>query len=57
MMAAHAPMRKPYPSDLTDEQWAIIEPLMPVNTVGWPRTVDMREVFNAILYLNRSGCQ
>ena len=27
-------MRKPYPSDLTDEQWAILEPLIPVSTVG-----------------------
>jgi putative transposase len=50
-------MRKPYPSDLTDEQWAIIEPLIPVNTTGRPREVDMREVLNAIFYLNRSGCQ
>jgi putative transposase len=50
-------MRKPYPSDLTDEQWAIIEPLIPVNTVGRPRQVDMREILNAIFYLNRSGCQ
>ena len=50
-------MRKPYPSDLTDDQWAIIEPLIPVNTVGRPREVDMREVLNAIFYLNRSGCQ
>ena len=30
-------MRKAYPSDLTDEQWAIIEPLIPVNRVGRPR--------------------
>lgn len=50
-------MRKPYPSDLTDEQWAIIEPLIPVYEVGRPREVEMREVLNAILYLNRSGCQ
>jgi putative transposase len=50
-------MRKPYPSDLTDQQWAIIEPLIPVNAVGRPRTVDMREVLNAIFYLARSGCQ
>ena len=47
----------PTPSDLTDEQWAIIEPLIPVHTGGRPRTVDMREVLNAIFYLNRSGCQ
>src|SRR5829696_3174980 len=50
-------MRKPYPSDLTDEQWAVIEPLIPVPTTGRPREVDMREVLNAIFYLNRSGCQ
>lgn len=50
-------MRKPYPSDLTDEQWAVIEPLIPVHTVGRPRTNDMREVLNAVFYLNRSGCQ
>jgi transposase len=49
-------MRKPYPSDLTDAQWAIIEPLIPVHTVGRPRTNDRREVRNAIFYLNRSGC-
>ena len=51
-------MRKPYPSDLTDEQWAIIEPLIPVHSASArPREVDMREVLNAIFYLNRSGCQ
>src|SRR3954466_8158625 len=50
-------MRKPYPSDLTDPQWGIIEPLIPVHTTGRPRTNDMREVLNAIFYLNRSGCQ
>jgi putative transposase len=50
-------MRKPYPSDLTDQQWVIIEPLIPVNMVGRPREVEMREVLNAIFYLNRSGCQ
>ena len=50
-------MRKPYPSDLTDDQWALIEPLIPVFDLGRPREVDMREVLNAILYLNRSGCQ
>ena len=50
-------MRKPYPSDLTDAQWEIIRPLIPVYKVGRPRRVDLREVINAILYLNRSGCQ
>lgn len=50
-------MRKPYPSDLTDEQWVILAPMIPINTDGRPRVVDMREVVNAILYLDRSGCQ
>jgi putative transposase len=50
-------MRKPYPSDLTDEQWALLAPLIPVHRVGRPRKVDMREVLNTIFYLNRSGCQ
>lgn len=50
-------MRKPYPSDVTDAQWAIIEPLIPVPSTGRPRIVPMREVLNAILYLNRAGCQ
>ena len=51
-------MRKPYPSDLTDAQWAIIQPLIPSPGVGRPRTSDhLREILNAIFYLNRSGCQ
>jgi putative transposase len=50
-------MRKRYPSDLTDEQWAIIEPLIPVSKLGRPREVSMREVLNAIFYQARSGCQ
>src|ERR671921_1923626 len=53
----HAPMRKAYPPDLTDDQWALLEPLIPTNEVGRPWTNDMQEVRNAILYLNRSGCQ
>jgi putative transposase len=50
--------RKAYPTDLTDAQWAILEPLVPPSKHGGrPRTVDMREVINTILYLNRTGCQ
>jgi len=52
------PVRKTYPSDLTDAQWAILEPLVPASKHGGrPRKVAMREVVNAILYLNRTGCQ
>lgn len=50
-------MRKAYPSDLTDSQWSIIEPLIPVYRLGRNREVEMREVLNAIFYLTRSGCQ
>jgi putative transposase len=50
-------MRKPYPSDLTDQQWEILEPLIPVHRVGRPRTVNMREVLNTIFYQAKSGCQ
>ena len=50
--------RKAYPTDLTDAQWAILEPLVPPSKHGGrPRTVNMREVVNTILYLNRTGCQ
>jgi putative transposase len=50
--------RKAYPSDLTDGQWAILEALVPASKHGGrPRTVNMREVINTILYLDRTGCQ
>src|SRR5438309_11359330 len=53
-----APARKAYPSDLTDEQWELLEMTIPEPRPGGrPRSADMREVVNAILYLNRSGCQ
>ncbi len=49
--------RKPYPSDLSDEQWSVIEPwLPPQNEGGRDRQVDLREIINAILYRTRSGC-
>jgi len=50
--------RMSYRSDLTDEQWVILEPLIPpAKHGGRQREVDMREVINTILYLNRTGCQ
>ena len=49
--------RTPYPSDLTDGQWELIEELIPpAKPGGRPRKVDMREVLNAIMYVLRSGC-
>jgi len=51
-------MRKPYSTDLTDDQWQIIQPLIPAAKPGGrPRTVDMREVMNTLFYQNRTGCQ
>jgi len=53
-----ASARKAYATDLTDEQWAILEPLVPpAKTGGRKRAVDMREVVNTVLYINRTGCQ
>ena len=50
--------RRTYPTDLTDKQWELLEPLIPgPKPGGHPRTVNIREVVNALLYLNRTGCQ
>jgi putative transposase len=48
---------KPYPSDLTDEQWAVLQPLIPpARPGGRPRKTDMRRVVNALFYVTRQGC-
>ncbi|AYV25159.1 hypothetical protein EES41_00265 [Streptomyces sp. ADI95-16] len=55
--------RKPYPSDLSDARWALIEPTLTAwrnarlerRPTGQPAKVDLRDVFNAILYINRTG--
>ena len=50
--------RKAYPSDITPEQFEQIRPLLEsVRKRTKPRTVDLHEVFNAVLYLLKSGCQ
>src|SRR3954447_6149500 len=47
-----------YPSDMTDREWAIIVPLLPpARAGGRPRTVDLRAVVDAILFIASSGCQ
>ena len=46
-----------YPSDLSDDQWALVEPLIPVYPGGRPRTTPMRDVLDAIFYVLRTGCQ
>jgi putative transposase len=51
-------MRKPYPTDVTDEQWVLLRRLIPpAKHGGRPREVDLREVVNTLFYLNRTGCQ
>lgn len=53
-----APVRKAYPSDLTDAHWELMQIVLPAAKPGGrPRGVDMREVINGLLYINRAGCQ
>jgi|GEM_PF-2544283 len=52
-----APIR--YPSDLIDEEWEILQPIfdeLKPYTTGRLRTTDLREILNAIFYLNKTGC-
>jgi len=47
-----------YASDLTDREWALIEPFMPPRKkIGRPRTTDLRNVMNGVLYMASTGCQ
>ena len=47
-----------YPSDVTDEEWSHVQPLLPpAKRGGAKRTVDLREVVNGLLYVLSSGCQ
>ena len=49
---------KRYPSDLTDEEWFAVEPLMPpAHGTGRRRQTDFRDILNAIRYMVRSGCE
>jgi len=60
-LATHSPsgQRATYSTDVTDEQWAILSPLLPPQPSGpgRRRRVDQREVLNALFYLTRTGCQ
>jgi len=52
--------RQPYPSDLTDEQWDRLQEVVPKpkgGKTGRPRTYPVREIWNAIFYQARTGCQ
>ena len=47
-----------YPSDLTDEEWALINPQIPrAKRGGNKRTVNVREVVNGLMYVLSTGCQ
>src|SRR3954468_7844312 len=47
-----------YPSDLTDDEWVLVEPLIPpAKRGGGKRTVNMREVVNGVMYVLSTGCQ
>src|SRR6202795_736198 len=47
-----------YASDLTDTEWSLIEPFIPVaNLIGRPRKTDMRDLVNALFYIASTGCQ
>jgi putative transposase len=50
--------RRAYPSDVSDREWQIIEPLLPKSKLrGRKRDTDLREVVNAIFYLLKEGCE
>lgn len=57
----NTPIRKAYPSDLTDAQWHLIQPCLPsphpMGMKGRPNDYSFREIVNAIVYLARTGCQ
>lgn len=50
--------RRGYRSDISDQEWKLIEPLLPgVARTGRPRKTELRQVINALRYLVRSGCE
>lgn len=50
--------RKSYPTDLSDKQWKLLETIIPPPELcGRKRSVDLREIINALCYLARAGCQ
>src|ERR671932_40523 len=52
-----SPMRKPYPTDLSDVQWNRLRSYLPIpKPQGRPRTHPLRDVFDAIFYVLKSGC-
>jgi putative transposase len=57
-MTSPVAARRRYPTDLTDDQWTLLRPLVERERhMGRPTAVDLREITNALLYLTRTGCQ
>jgi putative transposase len=50
-------MNRTYPTDLTDDQWSVIQPLIPVSHGGRPPEVNYRKMLTGIFYRNKTGCQ
>ena len=50
-------IHKTYPSDLSNKEWKIIKPLIPVYQRGRKRSVNMRDIINGLLYVTKTGCQ
>jgi hypothetical protein len=47
-----------YASDMTDREWGLVQPFLPMRRrLGRPRTTDLREIMNALLYIASTGCQ
>jgi transposase len=50
--------RRGYPTDISDKEWKLMEPLLPAPArTGRPRKTDLRQIINALRYLVRSGCE
>ena len=57
MIYQHFHAERQYPTDMTDEEWALIDSLLPRHRMGGTAAwTSQREVVNAIFYLNRGGC-
>jgi transposase len=56
-MTTHSSTRKPYPSDVSDEEWAFVEPFLTlIRADAAQREHDLREVYNGVRYVMRTGC-
>ena len=56
-MTKQKPIKQRYPSDITDAQWTVLAPLFELSSSEPARIYPVREILNAIFYVNRTGCQ